>query len=122
MYDCTRRCRRFVFEGNELLRLYVSYAIIEDNATIGDFYSNLAKRVEKFCESEYFPRLCEEFKKEPRSYSIKKYRFSAEVADVTEKTVELFLEVSTSSNDRGNDAMIFFERHRWSLENSMIIK
>ena len=64
MYDCRRRCRRFVFEGNELLKLYVSYTIIEDNASIGDFYSYLSERVEKFCEDEYFPRLCEEFKRD----------------------------------------------------------
>ena len=123
MYTYTRRCRRFIFGGNEILRFSASYPIIEASPEIGEFYASLAASCENFCEREKFPELCEPSasvgeKRLARRYN---YSFSAEVEEISEKIVRIRLDV-TLFRSKSEPLASFSDTQLWSHENGMMIR
>lgn len=127
MHQCTVKHRRFVFEGNELLRFSSSVPSFEGYSQIGEFYAELSARCESWCEEVKFPELCEKLRaqrKEGRGLPRRvAYSLRASVTRELEDTAEVLLEVSLSESAR-DTTPLYSDTQLWqmSLQSLMPLK
>ena len=117
MYTYTVRRRRFVFEGNEIMRVSASVPLAESFETISDFYSEISNNFIKWCEDSAFPALCEEYNSlSQQKYIYRKisYSLDCEVTYISEHTL-CVLSRARSSLFRGETRTLFEEYQVWSL-------
>ena len=126
MYTSTKYCRRFLFDGNEILRYYSSFPNIENNPEINKFYETLSKEYELFCENEEFPRLCKSFRDRDNNpkklpYQRYSYSFSAEISEHCGDILKICLSIRVCRSK--NDIILFFSDEQiWSLNTNLILK
>ena len=126
MYTYRQYCRRFIFEGNEILRFFAKYPSFDKNTEITEFYEKLAKECELFCEQNKFPELCEFFKSEKRDqknpvHQTYTYRFCAQISDISEESTSVLLSV-TFYRTRNEPILSFSDKQKWCLASNMMLK
>ena len=118
MQEYTVKHRRFVFEGNEVLRFSSSVPKFEGYENIEGFYSELSGLCERWCEEVKFPELCERLRAERREGSPLPrrmiYRFDAKVTELADGIAEVRIEVSLSHSAR-NAVPQYTDTQRWEL-------
>lgn len=126
MYTYTQYCRRFVFEGNELLKFSAKYPLLDQNNEINEFYKSLAQKCELFCEQNKFFELCESFKKdkEEQKFQIDQrytYIFDAQISAISEEFVSILLSVNFYRS-KNNPILFFSDEQTWSLIDNMMLR
>ena len=126
MYTYKQHCRRFVFEGNEILRFCAKYPSLDDNSEISAFYEKLAKECEIFCEKIKFSELCEKFNKEKKvqNTSINQkytYSFYAQISDISDDVVSILLSI-IFYRTKNEPILSFSDKQQWCSITNMIIK
>ncbi|MBQ7384030.1 MAG: hypothetical protein IJV72_04485 [Clostridia bacterium] len=117
MYTYAVKRRRFVFEGNEIMKLSASVPQVENLPAITDFYSDISNNFIKWCEESAFPLLCEEYKalsQQKYIYRKKSYSLRADLTYFSESLICVLTQVS-SAQFRGESRTLFEEYQVWSL-------
>lgn len=96
MYTYTKRCRRFVFGGNELLRFSSSTPVFERHMSITSFYESIAHNCEAWCETVLLPRITEEMPKTDMNFRRQLYSFDSEVTYVSDESICILSRISLS--------------------------
>ena len=124
MQEYTVKRRRFVFEGNDLLRFSSSVPKFEGYEEISGFYAELSALCERWCEEVKFPELCEILRRErgegralPRRML---YSLSAKVTDNSDKTAEVRIEVFLSNSAR-DAAPRYTDTQLWDLSTQSLL-
>ena len=125
MYTYMQYCRRFIFEGNEILRLSVKYPSLDKNTKINEFYQKLATECEIFCEKIKFFELCESFKREKAEqkapiYQKYTYNFCAQISDISDENVSILLSVSFYRS-KNEPILSFSDTQKWCLTTEMLL-
>lgn len=126
MYTYRQHCRRFIFEGNELLRFSAKYPSFDENTEITEFYEGLAKQCELFCEQSKFSEICEIFKGEKKGekdlfqqrYT---YNFCAQVSEISKESASILLSV-TFYRTKNEPLLSFADTQKWCLATNMMQK
>ncbi len=112
MYTYTKRCRRFIFGGNELLRFSASLPCFEERASLTSFYRSVADNCETWCETELFPLICREAPITDINFRRQLYSFEAEVTYSSDELICILAKVTLSQGrnrilSRFEDAQIW---------------
>ena len=124
MQEYTVKRRRFVFEGNDLLRFSSSVPKFEGYEQIGGFYAQLSELCERWCEEVKFPELCEILRRDraegralPRRML---YSLNARVTQSSDKTAEVRIEVFLSDSAR-DTAPRYTDTQLWELSTQSLL-
>ncbi len=118
MYEYTVLRRRFIFEGNELIRLKISLPTANLPPSIREFYSNLSSNFIKWCEEAEFPLLCREYNESSKQkyiYRKKLYSVSAEITYLSDTLISVFTCVSKEQ------ARVFSEYQCWDVKRELLL-
>lgn len=122
MYRYIKRRRKFIIEGNEVLRAVISYPEVEGCETVSNFYADIADRCERWCEEVCLPHISQSATEVIRpSAPCPTYRFCAEVTECSEELISITLTVSLTRG-RSELSKNYSDTQTWDLRYQLLKK